>query len=70
MTIDEFEKNLKDVNLSKKEFAEIIGAAYNGVIKWGNRGETPAWVDSWFFNYKKAKEFDELKKTLNKLTQN
>ncbi|EJG9584726.1 hypothetical protein AB0Q24_001894, partial [Campylobacter jejuni] len=55
MDIETFEKKLNELELTKKEFANMVGAVYNGVINWNTKGETPKWVDSWLINYEKAK---------------
>lgn len=61
MNIDKFEKTLSELELSKKDFAGLVGATYNGIVNWNSKGETPNWVDSWLDNYK-YKRFYELTK--------
>lgn len=53
MNIATFEKKLNELNLTKKEFAKMVGAVYNSVINWNVKDETPKWVDSWICNYEK-----------------
>ncbi|EPC9498552.1 hypothetical protein ACR3TS_001742 [Campylobacter coli] len=64
MDIETFEKKLNQLELTKKEFANMVGAVYNGVINWNAKGETPKWVDSWLINYEKAKVLDEISKSI------
>ncbi|HEB9423208.1 TPA: hypothetical protein RZK55_000999 [Campylobacter jejuni] len=64
MDIETFEKKLNELELTKKEFANLVGAVYNGVINWNAKGETPKWVDSWLINYEKAKVLDEISKSI------
>ncbi|WP_416861215.1 hypothetical protein [Helicobacter ganmani] len=60
MKIESFKKRLTELNITKKEFANLVGAVYNGVVNWNTKGETPKWVDSWLENYAKAKKYDFL----------
>ncbi|EAH4950574.1 hypothetical protein ACS18H_001352 [Campylobacter coli] len=64
MDIETFEKKLNELELTKKEFANMVGAVYNGVINWNAKGETPKWVDTWLINYEKAKVLDEISKSI------
>lgn len=64
MTIENFERQLKDLNLKKKEFAAMVNAGYTGVVGWNSRGSTPDWVDSWLENYAKAKKYDEIRRII------
>ncbi|EOI8604816.1 hypothetical protein ACMXDT_001611, partial [Campylobacter jejuni] len=67
LNIATFEKKLNELNLTKKEFAKMVGAVYNSVINWNVKGETPKWVDSWICNYEKARSFDIMKSHLQSL---
>lgn len=64
MDIQDFESTLKRLDLSKADFAKIVGAVYNGVINWNVRGQTPKWVQSWLENYEKARKFDKIKELI------
>lgn len=64
MNIQDFESTLKRLDLSKADFAKMVGAVYNGVINWNVRGQTPKWVQSWLENYEKARKFDKIKELL------
>lgn len=64
MGIQDFESTLKRLDLSKADFAKMVGAVYNGVINWNVRGQTPKWVQSWLENYEKARKFDKIKELI------
>ncbi|MBZ7987459.1 hypothetical protein [Campylobacter canadensis] len=68
MDIKTFEKKLNELNLTKKEFANMVGAVYNGVVNWNTKGETPKWVDSWLENYEQQKSFNNLVNEVEKYT--
>lgn len=57
-------KLMMALDLSKADFAKMVGAVYNGVINWNVRGQTPKWVQSWLENYEKARKFDKIKELL------
>ncbi|WP_313956430.1 helix-turn-helix domain-containing protein [Aliarcobacter cryaerophilus] len=62
ITIDEFKQLLKEANLTKREFSELLKISYQGVNNWGTNGrEYPYWVKSWLENYIKAKSYDMIK---------
>jgi hypothetical protein len=59
---EQFKQLLKDAELSKKDFSELLGTSYQGVNNWGtNSREYPYWVKSWLENYIKAKTYDNIK---------
>ncbi len=61
MTKEEFTNTLKELGLSKKEFAGLSNMAYMSINNWSDPARpVPGWVDSWLINYKKAKAFDDL----------
>lgn len=65
MDIQTFETKLNELNLTKKEFANMVGAVYNGVVNWNTKGETPKWVDSWLENYENVEKKIESDKMLD-----
>lgn len=67
MDIQDFESTLKRLDLSKADFAKMVGAVYNGVINWNVRGQTPKWVQSWLENYEKARKFDKIKELIKSI---
>ena len=65
MTNNEFEIKLKDIGITKKEFASLVDMSYGGVVNWGRSTQTiPNWVESWLELYKKNKNFEKLKKSI------
>ena len=66
MNYDEFENKLKAINLSKKEFSEMVKMSYTGVTNWKQTNSIPGWVDSWLENYEKGKTLDELLNLIEK----
>jgi hypothetical protein len=66
MTNEEFAKKLKEVNLTRKEFAKDVGYAYQAVLNW-SKHPIPTWVASWLryydFAQKYIKMLEDLKKT-------
>ena len=65
MTNDEFEITLKEVELTKKEFARLVDMSYGGVVNWGRSTQTiPNWVASWLELYRKNRKFETLKKSI------
>ena len=58
----EFTEFLKNINLSKREFAELSNISYNTVNNWNDENRPiPPWVESWLDNYSKAKIYEDLK---------
>lgn len=61
MTTEEFETNIKDFGLTRKEFCEITGLTYSAVSKWHDDARpVPSWVDSWIENYRAKKDLDKV----------
>ena len=61
MDINKFEEVLTYINLTKKDFADLTGVAYQTIINWGSTNKIPPWVDSWLVNFIKAKSYEEIK---------
>ncbi|KLE04171.1 hypothetical protein AF78_09075 [Aliarcobacter butzleri L353] len=61
MTKKEFDNLLKDLELTKKEFSNIIGISYITINNWNI---IPSWVNSWFENYIKAKDMNKVISTI------
>lgn len=59
MNYDEFENRLKLINLSKKDFSQMVKMSYTGVTNWRQTNAIPGWVDSWLQNYEKSRAIDE-----------
>lgn len=61
MLKDELTQTLKDIDLSKKDFAEKANISYNTVNNWNDTNKpVPPWVQSWLENYIKAKNMDKI----------
>jgi len=57
----EFSQILKEINLTKKEFAKLANISYNTVNNWNDENRPiPSWVKSWLENYIKAKDMDTI----------
>ena len=65
MSNEEFEKRLKKINLTKKEFAKQVNMSYGGVVNWGRSSQNiPSWVDSWLQLYECCMKYTQMKETL------
>jgi predicted transcriptional regulator len=65
MNKETFDKTLKDIGLTRKEFAEIVNITYGAVSNWNDsKKPVPGWVESWLENYKAKKDFEKIKTTL------
>ncbi len=61
MNKEELSIKLKEINLSKKEFAVLSNISYNTVNNWNDDNRpVPPWVESWLENYIKAKDIDKI----------
>ncbi len=62
LSYEQFKQLLKDAELSKLSFSELLGTSYQCVNNWGTNGRHyPYWVKSWLENYIKAKTYDNIK---------
>ena len=64
MTKEEYNLKLKEVGLSKKQLANILGVAVQTVNNWGSSQKFPRWVKSWLENYIDKKKFENIKEML------
>ncbi len=65
MENEEFKTLLKNAELTKKSFSELLGVSYNAVNGWGTNGrDYPYWVKSWLTLYIENKECKELKEII------
>ncbi len=65
MTKKEFDKTLKDINLTRQEFSDITDVAYSTISNWSDEKKPiPGWVESWLENYIKAKDLDTIVDTV------
>ncbi len=61
----DFDKTLKEINLSRQEFADITNLTYGAVSNWNDKAKPiPGWVKSWLENYIDKKKFENIKKII------
>ncbi len=52
---------LKEIKLSRKDFATASNVSYDTVNNWNDKNRpVPPWVESWLHNYTKAKVSDDI----------
>ncbi len=57
----ELTKVLKEIDLSKKEFANLSNISYNTVNNWNDENKpVPPWVKSWLENYVAKQRFETM----------
>lgn len=62
LTKEEFKELLKKADLTKSQFADLLGTSYQGVNNWGTNGrDYPYWVKSWLELYIKDRKCQQLK---------
>jgi len=60
----EFNNLLKNANLTKKAFSELVKMNYASVTNWKQVDNIPYWVKSWLTLYIENKECKELKEII------
>ena len=71
MTKKEFDETLKEIKLSRQEFADQTNMTYGAVSNWHDEKKpVPGWVNSWLQNYKKAKDMDNIEKVVKPYVKN
>lgn len=60
MNYEEFNQLLDKAELTIKDFSEIVEMKYNSITNWNKSEKIPSWVKSWFKNYIKAKDMDNV----------
>lgn len=63
MNREQFIEKLKNLNITKQDFAEMTGLKYGSVNNWGTTignkvVSIPSWVKSYLDHYEKSKKFD------------
>lgn len=58
---------LAQANLSKKEFAEMIGISQQSVNNWGSSKNIPYWVKSYLQNYIKLRKYEAVREKIEEL---
>ncbi|MGB3750450.1 MAG: helix-turn-helix transcriptional regulator [Arcobacteraceae bacterium] len=70
MTKANLTKILKEINLSKKEFANLSNISYNTVNNWNDENKpVPPWIDSWLENYTDSKILKTAENYFNNMSQ-
>jgi len=53
---------LKDIDLSKQEFANLSDISYDTINDWNDDNRpVPVWAQSWLYNFVKEKNYEEVK---------
>ncbi|RDU65593.1 DNA-binding transcriptional regulator [Helicobacter sp. MIT 14-3879] len=58
---------LSKANLSKKEFAKMVGISQQSVNNWGSSKNVPYWVKSYLQNYIKLKQYEDIREKIEEL---
>ncbi|MBE0498600.1 MAG: hypothetical protein IBX43_05085 [Campylobacterales bacterium] len=67
MKKQEFDNLLKEINLTRQQFADLTKLSYGAVSNWNDEKKpVPGWVKSWLENYIERKKLEELQKILGK----
>ncbi|PAF50833.1 hypothetical protein [Helicobacter sp. 13S00477-4] len=67
MTRLEFDKKIKELDLTRKTFAEIANVSYSGIsTNWKDDKEIPSWVEPFLYYYEKSKTFDTFLSAIEK----
>ena len=62
MTKQDFDTTLKEVGLSRQEFANLTKLSYGAISNWNDEKKpVPGWVKSWLDNYIKSKSYEDIK---------
>ena len=57
----QFDEKLRQLNITKKEFAKLTNISYHTVSNWNDTTKPiPKWVPSWLKYYERSKKLDEL----------
>ena len=68
MDYNDFSTRLKELNLTRSDFAEMVGMSYNSDANWKLK-EIPAWVEPFLYHYEKGKNLDEILAIIKKYEQ-
>lgn len=66
MSADEFENKVRELNMSKKDFAKLVKLSYSAIISWREKENIPAWVDEFIKYYEKSLILDRIFKDIEK----
>ena len=68
MKKEEFTKRLKELKISKKEFANLANIPYSTVNNWSDKKRPiPSWVESWIKNYICKIELEQTQNILKRI---
>lgn len=67
MTKEKYNEKLKNLGITKKELASMLGVAEQTVNNWGSTNKVPYWIESWLDNYEKAKTYSDIKEKIFKI---
>lgn len=65
MDYAEFSQKIKELRLSRDEFARLVGMSYHSVTNWKAK-EIPAWVPVLLHYYERSLALDELLKIMER----
>lgn len=54
-------------NLSKKDFAKMVGISQQSVNNWGSSKNVPYWVKSYLQNYIKLRQYEAIREKIEEL---
>lgn len=60
MDLQIFKTRLKEIGVTKKEFADKLGLSYTTVNAWGSVQDFPKYVDVILEKWAKAENFDKM----------
>ncbi len=61
----DFDDTLKEIGLSRQNFANITNITYGAVSNWNDKSKPiPGWVESWLTLYIENEKFKKLKQVL------
>ncbi len=69
MENEQFEELLKQAQINKKKFAELVEMNYTSVTNWSSNNNVPKWVKSWLENYIKARDLDKVAEAIAPILQ-
>lgn len=58
---------LARANLSKKDFAKMVGISQQSVNNWGSSKNVPYWVKSYLQNYIKLRQYEAIREKIEEL---
>ena len=68
MLKEDLKRELQELNITKKEFANLANIPYNTVNNWSDsKRPIPSWVDSWLKNYTYKQKFEDVQIVLKKI---